>query len=87
MKNIIKLSIITTCLITIFIGCGDGDANFSDPETTLTITKCDTYTTLLTNDVVISDNTTATEIKTVVNTDDTKKICVVTGSAHILRKD
>ena len=86
MKNIIKLSIITTCLITIFIGCGDGDANFSDPETTLTITKCDTYTTLLTNDVVISDSA-DTEIKTVVNTDDTKKICVVSGTAHILRKD
>ena len=47
MRNILKISIITTLLITTFIGCGggsgDGDASFSNPETVITLQPCDTY--------------------------------------------
>ena len=98
MRNILKITIITL-FITIFIGCGGGGGGSSSNDTTdttetnsttensqiiVTLQNCEVYTDVETDDVVIQDEINTT-IKTVFNTDGTKKICVLTGAAHILR--
>jgi ABC-type phosphate transport system ATPase subunit len=91
MKNILKISI-TTLLITIFIGCGGSgdDSSFKNSEEIIQIVDCNSttgYTTVETGDVVIQNNSSVeTKIKTVFNTDSSKKVCVLSGSAHIIRK-
>ena len=94
-KNILKL--ITLPIIAIgFIGCGDGDANFSEPETIIDISiPCETtptatdisnYISLNSGDVIIKD-TQSTNVSIYHDTTGSKTICLVSGSAHILRKD
>jgi len=85
--NIFKLSLATLLTITIFTGCGGGGdgASFENSETLITLQNCETYTDILAGDLVVQDSTN-TSIKTVFNTDGSKKVCVLTGSAHIVRQ-
>jgi len=94
MQNRLKITIITL-FVTIFIGCGGGGGSSSNDttetnsttentQTTITLQNCEVYTDVETDDVVIHDEINTT-IQTVLNTDGTKKICVLTGAAHILR--
>jgi len=94
MKNIV--SIITFTFITMgFNACGNGgDASFKDglikiPVTiecvqSPTTTDIDTYISLQGGDTIVKDEDNTT-ISTYHDTDGVKKICLVSGSAHIVR--
>ena len=58
---------------------------FSDSENIITLQSCETYTDILWGDVVVQDSNN-TFIKTIFNTDGTKKVCLVSGSGYIIRK-
>jgi hypothetical protein len=85
MKKIyLTLSSITLALL--LSTCGGGDSSsFENSQTLITIPSCETYEDIVTGDTVVQDESN-TSIKTVFNTDGTKKVCVLTGSAHIVRQ-
>ena len=102
MKNIIKKIQISLGIITLpilFIGCGgDGDdASFKNSETlipitiqcvvntTPTIADIDSYITLNSGDVIVKDSSNA-EVSIYHDSNGIKKVCLVTASAHIIRK-
>ena len=82
MKNIYLIA--TTITIALFFGaCGDSDES---PVTNITISDCNTsnYTDILAGDTIVQDEDN-TSIQTLFNTDSSQKVCVLTGSAHIVR--
>lgn len=90
MKNIYLIA--TSIIIALFLSaCGEGDsASFTGSTSTssiitIPIPMCEDYVNILTGDTVVQDET-GTTIKTVFNTDGSKKVCVLTGSAHIIRQ-
>ena len=100
MNNKLK-KIISTTILTIlplsFIACGGGggDASFKNSETLVSIdvnctavpTPVDiaTYIDLNSGDVIVQDDANTT-IKTYHDINGTKKVCLVSGTAHIIRK-
>lgn len=97
LKNILKLTLISTFAITSFTACGGGGSagSFSDSETKIDITiackttpsaiDIDNYITLNTGDTIVK-TTPSTTISTYHDTSGVKKVCLVSGSAYILRK-
>jgi len=100
MKNIIKKIQISLGIITLpilFIGCGgDGDdASFKNSETLIpitiqcvgnpTTTNINSYITLNSGDVIVKDSSNA-EVSIYHDSNGIKKVCLVTASAHIIRK-
>ena len=94
-KNILKAASILI-ITTSFVACGEGDASFSGPETTVDITiQCKEsnittadiadYITLNSGDVIVKDDDNTT-VSIYHDTNGTKKICLVSGTAHILSK-
>lgn len=85
MKNIYKLTIIA--LITLlFSACGnEGDGKFDTGNSKIIISNCETYTTVQAGDLLVKDDDN-TSIKIIHNIDDSKEVCVLTGSAHFIRK-
>ena len=80
---------ITLAVILGFTACGGGDAAFEGTSVEVSIVTCDsgtidTYTQLQSGDVIIKDEDNTT-INTYHDIDGNKKICVDTGSAHIVR--
>ncbi len=96
LKNILKLAFVSTFAITSFTACGGGgsDGSFSDSETKIDITiackttpsatEIDSYITLNSGDTIVK-TTPSTTISTYHDTNDVKKVCLVSGSAYILR--
>ncbi|QOY50964.1 hypothetical protein [Candidatus Sulfurimonas baltica] len=95
MKN--TISIMTLVLITIgFNACSGegGDASFANGETiipitiacetTPTATDIDNYETLLSADAIVKDDDNTT-VSIYHDIDGNKKICLVSGVAHIVR--
>ena len=91
-----KLIIILSSLIAVLglTACGNGgsDASFSDGEQKIDIdincttpAQVETYINLYSGDTIVKkeDNT---SISTYHDTNGTKKVCLVSGSAYILRK-
>ena len=67
-------------------GCsGDGRGRFDTGSTNVAVGVCETYTPIAANDLLVkdSDNTT---IKIIHDQNGSKSICVVSGSAHIVRE-
>ena len=86
MKNIyLIISSITLALLLSACGGGGSEGSFNNSETLITIPSCEIYEDIITGDTIIQDQNN-TSIKTVFNIDGTKKVCVLTGSAHIIRK-
>ena len=95
LKNKILLLILTFITSISFIACGGSDASFSDSETKVDITiPCITtptatdianYITLNSGDTIVQTTTTNTVISTYHDTDGVKKVCLVSGSAYILK--
>lgn len=96
MIKIASLSLLT--LITLsFTACGGGsdDASFKNSETLIDITiPCQTtptqtdianYITVNSGDVIVKDDENTT-ISIYHDINNTKKVCLVSGSAHIIRK-
>lgn len=74
-----------------FIACGEGDSHFKNDTQTIPITiACttpaviDTYITLQSNDVIVKDSS-DTSIIIYHDQDNIKKVCLESGSAHIVR--
>lgn len=85
MRNIyLIISSITIALLLSACGGGGGGTSEGGDTLTITIPACETYELLYDGDAVIK-NEDNTSVKTVFNTDGTKKICVLSGSASILR--
>ena len=91
-KKILSTMILTLLPLS-FIACGGSgdDASFKNSETIIPIdVDCNgtvaisSYIELESGDVIVEDNNAT--IKTYHDTNGTKKICKVSGSAHIIRK-
>ncbi len=99
-KNI-KIKIASLSLLTLatlsFTACGGGsdDASFANSETLIDITiPCQTtptttdianYITVSSGDVIVKDDDNTT-ISIYHDINNTKKVCLVSGLAHIIRK-
>ena len=91
-KNLIAIFVIITISIG-FSACSD-DGNFSDTDSndTVSITDCnetgltipDDYTTMLSADTLVQDATN-TVVTTYHNISGTKKVCIESGTAYIIR--
>ena len=96
-----KLKILTlmsiTSLVLLLSGCGGGgDSSFKNATSTSTIAitvackttpsalDIDTYETLLSNDTVVKDDSNTT-VSIYHDSNGNKKVCLVNGSAHIVR--
>jgi len=84
MKKIyIAMTIISTILL--FSACSDdGQGSFDTGDEKIVVSVCETYTVVQTNDLLVKDEDNTT-IKTVHDVNGTKKICTLSGSAHIIR--
>lgn len=90
MKKIITcISVIAA--ISFFTACsGGGDANYGGTSTKVTIVDCNSslvisdYTTLESGDTIIKDEDNTT-VSTYHDIDGNKTICILSGSAYILR--
>jgi hypothetical protein len=78
----IYLTLTTLSLALLLSACGGSEDN---SETLITIPPCETYEDIVAGDIVVQDDVN-TSIKTVFNTDGSKKVCVLTGAAHIVRQ-
>ncbi len=102
MKNILnkhnKIKIASLSLLTLatlsFTACGGGgdDASFANSETIIDIdVNCttpatiSTYITVNSGDVIVKDDENTT-ISIYHDINNTKKVCLVSGLAHIIRK-
>jgi len=89
MKKYLIYTIIAVIAL-VFTACGGGDANYSGTSTQVNVVDCNSstvitdYTTLLSEDVIVKDvdNTT---ISTYHDINGTKRLCILSGSAYILR--
>ncbi|MDD2790673.1 MAG: hypothetical protein PHU40_08430 [Sulfurimonas sp.] len=85
MKNIY---LITTAISAVFFfaACsGEGGSKFESGANSIAVTNCETYTTVQENDLLVKDDA-ATTIKVVHDINGTKTVCVLSGSAHIIRE-
>jgi len=88
--NKIYLIISTTLLALLLSACGGGggggDATFDSGNTKVPIVDCSTstYTDIVVGDLLVKEDD-STTVTIVHNTNGTKRICVVSGSAHLLR--
>ena len=84
MRNIYLL--ISSITLALFLSaCGDdGDGKFDTGEEKITVTTCENYITLQTNDTLVKDDNNTT-VKIIHDSNNTKQVCIVTGSAHIIR--
>ena len=97
MKNIINKTLLPIFVITSFTACGGGggSASFENSEEIIPVSiNCvvspssndiSNYITLNSGDVIVKDSDNA-EVSIYHDSTGTKKICLVTPSAHIIRK-
>ena len=85
MRNIYL--IISSITLALFLSaCGsDGEGKFDTGQEKITVTSCESYITLQTNDLLVKDDSNTT-IKVTHDSNNTKQVCVATGSAHIIRE-
>jgi hypothetical protein len=79
---------ITLSIALLFSACDKKTSEFIDSNSSLdskiTIPNCEEYIELLSGDTVINGDENSS-IKTILNTDGSKKVCVTSGSAYIQR--
>jgi len=87
-KIILIVSSLLIALLFSACGGGDGEGNFDTGEQKIDIVKCDTNTStvIVTNDLLVKDDSNTT-VKIVHDANGTKTICVLTGSAHLIREN
>lgn len=95
MRNI-YLILNITLLSLFFISCGGGgggsssDASFDTGDIKINVLICNesapVYTDIKKGDLLVKQ-TDSTIVQIVHDSDDNKKVCVVSGSAHLLRKN
>ena len=78
-------------LALLFNSCGGGgDASFDTGNTKIAIVTCNnitpTYTDIQEGDLLVKESD-STIVTIVHNTNSSKKICITTGSAHLLRNN
>jgi len=88
MKTIKQIIFIVSVML-LFANCGGGsnEGTFDTGETKIDVVLCSSGTTIiLENDLLVKD-TTNTQVTISHLSDDTKTVCVVSGSAHIIREN
>ena len=82
--------IISLTVISLFLAsCGGGDTHEigstgTNTSTTIVVKNCNEFTTIKSGDTLIKDSN-STIVTIVDNSNGDKKVCVDSGSAHILR--
>lgn len=76
---------VTITAIFLFSACGDGKGDFDTGDQKITIAECEIYTAVQENDLLVKDEDNTT-VKVIHDANNTKKICVLKGSAHIVRE-
>ena len=75
--------------IMLFItACSDGKGKFDTGTSKIDIADCNTssYTTMQDNDLLVEDSD-STLLQIIHDSNGTKKVCIQTGSAHIIRSN
>lgn len=94
MRNI-YLILNVTLLSLFFISCGGGggsnnDASFDTGDSKINVLICNesapVYTDIKKGDLLVKQ-TDSTVVQIIHDSNDNKKICVVSGAAHLLRKN
>ena len=92
MKKIILIAILALAAVN-FTACSEGDVHFKDATQLITIIDCndsavitipDDYTAMISGDVVVKD-VTPTVISTYHDVTGNKRVCTVSGTAHLIR--
>ena len=87
-KRYVFISI--TASILFFTACGGGGGGstteivLDNSSNTITVTSCENYIIINDGDSLVKD-TTDTVVKIIHDSNNVKKVCVVSGSAHIVR--
>ena len=94
LKSIYKIASLLsiTALAIFFSACSEDNAQFNytiipidtNCSTSITNSTISTYTTLLSGDIIVEDSNATIQIYHDVN--GVKKVCMVSGSAHLIRK-
>ncbi|WP_415249815.1 hypothetical protein [Sulfurimonas sp.] len=85
MKNV-YLIVMVSVVGLLLSACSGGEGSFDTGEEKITITHCsETYITTQLNDLLIKDESDTT-IEVLHDVNGTKRVCVLTGSAHIIRE-
>lgn len=89
----INITLITSLLTLILSGCGGGgggssDASFDTGDTKIPVVICNNTTPIFTNievgDLLVKE-TSSTLVNIVHDSNNNKKVCVISGAAHLLR--
>jgi hypothetical protein len=79
------LIILSLTLALFFSACGGKSGKDSGSDLmSIAISDCEDYTDVLTGDIIVEDDENTT-IKTIFNTDGSRKVCIISGTAHIER--
>lgn len=89
----ITIFIATTLMLINFSGCSN-DAGFDEARTLVDVCECskdgvfraEAFTALQSSDMLVKEET-PTRVKTYLDSDGVKKVCVSSGKASILRVD
>ena len=85
MKRIYLILMVSVVGLLLSACSGDGQGSFDTGEEKIIITNCETYVNTQVNDLLVKDDS-ATTIKIVHDVNGTKRVCVASGSAHIIRE-
>ena len=90
-KRLIQLTFLPFALVLFLSACGDSEVQESvvtEAQTTIAVVDCtlfdDALTQIESGDVLVAEDAN-TSVKLIHNEDGTKYVCVVNGTAHILR--
>ena len=85
MKNKYLIPAVIIVALLLSACSGDGQGSFDTGEEKIVITSCEDYIITQTNDLLVKDDDNTT-IKVIHDVNGTKKVCVLSGSAHIIRE-
>lgn len=84
--NYIKLYMLLATVVILLSNCsGGGEGTFDTGIANIVVSDCESYTDISANDLLVKDDEN-TIVKILHNADGSRRVCVVSGSAHIVRE-